>query len=147
MSHIIEIKDQAPPGYLSIELSDILNILVPEGAGLTWAILDLEATVKPETGRNVLALEQQIQESTSGIILTWDDLVSLSREFLQVINTIIVGCRDAADIAPLQSVTDLYSSSEIVVEMIDSSAWRIYARDAATMRKLRGSFRNVEDIN
>lgn len=144
MAGIIEIKDRDAQGGLTVELTHILNLLAPEGRPLSWAILDLEATGDLGGGKDMLDLEQEIEQSPTGLLMSWDELVSLARAFFQVINTVIVGCKDAASVPKLHPEENLYASSEIVLEAIDSSLWRVYARDDKVLRRLQKAFRDVE---
>jgi hypothetical protein len=86
-----------------------------------------EATGDLGAGRNILDLEQEIQRSPKGLLVSWNELVQLARAFFQVFNAVIVGCRDVTAIPELHPEGDLYQSSEIVLEVIDSSLWRVYA--------------------
>jgi hypothetical protein len=143
MAGFIEIKDKDPQGGLAVELIDILDLLAPEGCQLTWAILDLEATGDPEKGKNMLDLEQEIERSSTGLLISWDALISLARSLFQVINAVIVGCKDVASIPKLQPGEPLYVSTELVLEAIDSSLWRVYARDDKVLRRLQEAFHEV----
>lgn len=144
MAGIIEIKDKDAQGGLAVELTHILEVLVPEGCQLLWAILDLEATGDLGDGKNMLDLEQEVEQSPTGLLMSWDELVSLACAFFQVINTVIVGCKDATAVPKLHPEENLYTSNDIVLEAIDSSLWRVYARDDKVLRRLQRAFRDVK---
>ncbi len=144
MAGIIEIKDKNAKRILTVELAHILDSLEPEGHHLSWTILDLEATGDLGDGKNMLDLEQEIQQSPQGLHLSWDQLISFSRCFFQVINAVIVGGKDSTTVPILQPGGDLYQGSEIVVEAIDSSLWRIYARDEEVLQRFQRTFRDVD---
>jgi len=144
MAEMIEIKDKNATGILAVELTHILDLLSPEGHNFSWVILDLEATGNLGDGKNILDLEQEIQQSPKGLLVSWDKLISLSRCFFQVINAVIVGCKDSTSVPRLQPGEDFYKSSEIVLEAIDSSLWRIYVRDDGVLKRFQKTFRDVE---
>ena len=149
MASIIEIKDRDAQGILAVDLPDLLDLLKPEGATLTWAILDLEATGDLGSGRGILDLEQKISRSPTGLAMTWDDLRSLAQAFHQVINATVVACQNLASVPTLVrgDSDSLYNSCEIVLEAIDSSLWRVYSKRPEVIRRLQASFRDVEVIN
>jgi hypothetical protein len=63
-------------------------------------------------------------------------LVQLAQKFDQVINTVIVGCQKVSNIPSLEPNVDLDEPCEIVLELIDSSVWRIYTKDKLLSAKL-----------
>ncbi len=142
MTATIEIKadelNRHLPAGCPNELAYLLGLLAPWGQRLTWAILDLEAIGELSEGTNILDLERQVAELPTGIVLDWDALVALAADFSQVINAEIVGCSDAGSIPPLAPRIDLAASGEIVVEAIDSSLWRVTARDDQVLAWLPG---------
>ena len=142
MTATIEIKadelTQRVPAGCPNELAYLLGLLAPWGQRLTWAILELEAIGELSDGTNILDLERQIAESPTGIVLDWDALVALAGDFSQVINAVVVGCRTVGSIPRLAPEVDLAASGEIVVEAIDSSLWRVTARDEQVPARLPG---------
>ncbi len=150
MGKIMQIKDSDLGGVLTVELKHILDLLMPEGRQLSWAILDIEATGDLGEGEKILDFEKEIQQSPIGFPLSWDKLVSLSHAFFEIINTVIVGYKDPnyhPKLLPGHPVEELYKSCEIVIEMIDSSLWSIYAREEKIIQKLQLAFRDVELLN
>jgi hypothetical protein len=93
-------------------------------------------------GNNILDLEQEVSESPSGLCLNWNDLVSLARRLFQVINALLSGSSAPIGAA---AVSDLYAHSEIVLEAIDSSLWRVYARSDAIIEELKKAF-NADEV-
>lgn len=142
MTATIEIKaddlSRNLPAGCPNELAYLLGLLAPWGQCLTWAILDLEAIGHLSDGTNMLDLERQVAESPTGIVLDWDALVALADDFSQMINAVIVGCKDAGSIPQLAPEIDLAASAEIVVEAIDSSLWRVTAQDEQALARLLG---------
>ena len=149
MTATIEIKtddlSRNLPAGCPNELAYLLGLLAPWGQRLTWAILDLEATGHLSDGTNMLDLERQVAEAPTGIVLGWDALVALADDFSQVINAVIVGCKDAGSVPRLAPEGDLAASAEIVVEAIDSSLWRVTAHDERVLARLPGQRLVIEE--
>jgi hypothetical protein len=148
MSNVIEIKYQDSQGTSIIELIDLLNLIAQDKQQLVWSILDLEAIGDISTiwERGILDLEENIKELPQGLILSWQMLVLLVRKFDQVINTVIVGCQEVSKIPVLKPDIDLDTPCEIVLELIDSSVWRIYSKDERLLQHLQHEFSNVRQV-
>ncbi len=73
-------------------------------------------------------------------------LILLVEKFDQVINTTIVGCQEIAKIPSLKPDSNLDTSCEIVLELIDSSVWRIYTKDQKLLQHLQQKFTNLREI-
>lgn len=139
MSNVIEIKYQNSQNTSTVELIDLLNLIESnKQQQLIWSILDLEAIGDISTiwQRGILDLEANIKYLPQGLILSWQMLVQLAQKFDQVINTVIVGCQKVSKIPSLEPNVDLDEPCEIVLELIDSSVWRIYTKDKLLSAKL-----------
>ncbi|MDP9371533.1 MAG: hypothetical protein M3Q65_03565 [Chloroflexota bacterium] len=144
MAGIIEIWDRRPdsPHLLALDLLDLLPLVAPEGRQLVWAILELE-------GEGVLPNDryrQETEDSPTGAVVSWDELIAIARAVKQVLWGVFVGCTAASVIPRLHPDTDLYSQSEIVIEAIDSTYWRVYARDDRVLQRLGAAFREVKMV-
>ncbi|MET0600774.1 MAG: hypothetical protein ABW167_02185 [Baekduia sp.] len=62
---------------------------------------------------------------------------------LQLIDGIIVGYRHDL---PSRADPDFRASAEVVIEVIDSTFWRVYARDRAITDGLQSNYDNVRLI-
>lgn len=144
MAGIIEIKDLNERGALAPNLCDLLTFLQDKVENLVWSILDLEAIGDPEKLKtDLLEIERQAQESPHGLILRWEDLVALAEALVDVWNILIAAVPEPLSIPRLEYGTEEFGHCEIAIECFDSSFWRVYARDDATIHKLEGSFRDV----
>ena len=148
MSNIIEIKHQDSQGKSAVELIDLLNLIAQDQQQLVWSILDLEAIgdLSPIWERGILDLEENIRNLPQGLILSWQMLILLVEKFDQVINIIIVGCQEITKIPSLKPNSDLDTPCEIVLELIDSSLWRIYAKDQKILQRLQQEFSRIREI-
>ena len=139
MSNVTEIKYQNSQNTSTVELIDLLNLIESnKQQQLIWSILDLEAVGDITTicERGILDLEANIKFLPQGLILSWQMLVQLAQKFDQVINTVIVGCQKVSKIPSLEPNVNLDAPCEIVLELIDSSVWRIYTKDKLIPVKL-----------
>lgn len=129
---------RAMPAGCENELAFLLERLAPWGPRFVWAILDLTATGDLGEGGDILDLERRIAESPTGLVLGWAELVGLARGFAQVSDGVFVGCRDAAAIPRLAPGLDLAAVSDLSLEAIDSSLWRVTSRDARMLASVPG---------
>lgn len=148
MFNVIELKYQDSEGRVAVELIDLLNLIAQNQQQLVWSILDLEAMgdLSPIWERGVLDLEENIRNLPQGLILSWQMLILLVEKFDQVINIIIVGCQEITKIPSLKPNSDLDTPCEIVLELIDSSLWRIHAKDQRLLQHLQQEFSNIREI-
>lgn len=140
----VEIKDSDLNGRLTVELKDLLLALPAEAKQLSWSILDLEAAGDLGPDKNMLDLERKIKESPLGLQVDWDELLRLANSFFQVINTTIVGIKPGNQSPRLVEPDEIYTESEIVIEMIDSSVWIVSAKDHKSVRNVERAFRETE---
>lgn len=114
-------------GVLLPQLIDLLQVVPEDDHQLTWAILDLEAIgdISEVWDAGVVDLETQLHHSA--VIFDWQNLVKLANSFEQVINITLVACLNATDIPSVDFEVDK-SACEFVLELVDSTVWRIYAK-------------------
>jgi hypothetical protein len=134
---IVEIWDTP-----AVKLVDLLDA-IPAIDELNWSIMEFWG-VACDDDTDLVALERQAAESDTGLTLSAAELRSFAAQLLQLIDGIVVGYRDNP---PTRSEPDLRRSSEVVIEAIDSTQWRVYARDPFVLdgvRRIYGDVRNVE---
>lgn len=144
----IEIWDRKPlhtengeSSQLTFDLRDLLAQLSPDTKALNWSILGLWAVARDDT--DVVEIEARVDASPVGLRMTGAELWDLAGRLLQVIDGIIVAFSDSP---PTRSDSDLRESCEIVIEAIDSTLWRVYARDPALSDHLRNTFTEVREV-
>lgn len=146
MSRVIEIMDKTSGGGTAIHLSDLLLLLGEEGPSLQWTILQLEAwgtDTCPVLGLDLLDLERTIENTSTGYLISWENLNAFAESVEQLIDAVILGCADANKIPELKSDTDLYTPSEVVLELIDGMIWRVYANNDLTFKRFKDTFQDV----
>ena len=128
--------------FLSILLSDILKE-ISEGDSLFWAILFLEGTPVQNQRKNLIKYMNQINESSEGLYIKWKDLFTLSDQFDQIFETIILGCKNINLLHRYKNEKQMYKSCDIVIELIDCAFWEIYAKDFNIVQKIKVKFPNL----
>jgi hypothetical protein len=129
-----------------VTLSDIL-IEIPNGKSLYWSILYLEAIGRLGVGTSMLTFENQINDSENGLIITWDDLSLLSKKFDQVIDVTIIGSKNKSFLQRYENNREMYETCDIVIEMIDSSYWKVFSKDENLIKRLLAKFKQTELLN
>jgi hypothetical protein len=143
MAGIVEIRDQKP-GYLNVDLRNLLSLFKEDGPNLVWSILDLEAVGDAEKLKtDLLEIERQIEESPDGLIVEWEDLLVLAESLVDVWNILIAASHDVPSIPRLEYGTTNFERCEIAIEIFDSTWCRVYARNDAIVRRVKANYRNV----
>lgn len=137
VDNLIEVEYQDSQCRSRVELIDILKLIEKDKQQLIWSILDLQAvgdiTTIWESG--IVDFEETIKHLPYGYILSWQMLTNLAQKFDDLIDIVIIGCYEMAQI-PSCVDADIYLSSEIVLELIDSSFWQIYTKDERLLQNL-----------
>lgn len=133
---MIYISDSPSP-----HLADLLD-LIEVAEKLRWTIMDMWA-IGRDDDFDVLALEREAASSASGLSMTYVELRAFADRLLQMIDGVVVGYREHP---PDRLDADLRSTAEIVLEAVDSSGWRIYARDHAVVDRFRRQYGDVREI-
>jgi hypothetical protein len=104
----------------------------------------LEARSDPDKFKgNLLEIEHQVRQSSQGLIFTWDELVAFANALIEVLDAVIVGCKDKKSIPRLIPGDGVFGPCEIGIEAFDSSLWRVYARDDEVLQKVQAAFHDV----
>jgi len=123
------------------KLDDLVDLVVSPD-NLRWSILEMWG-VSDQDDVDILSIEQQIVESPTGLELSAEELRHMSRQLAQFIDGIVVGYRGAP---PTRASPDLRTSSEVVIEAIDSTLWRIYTRDRDTFATSQLRYLDVRHV-
>ena len=157
VSGLIEIADSRPSlprgEELAFDLIDLLRLVAPEGPTLAWATIDLwtqlrEAAPLPN-GRRYGEFEAAIRAAPAGVRVSWDELLALAEAFQQVIDGVFVACQAGAPIPSLDAglTPQFYAACAIVLEALDSTLWRVYARDPAVLQRIRAAFHDITEVS
>ncbi len=130
--------------YLSFDLVDILDVLREIGPVHIWSILDFEMMLKPNSTFNLHKMEAVMDSSPKGYLISWNNLLLLSRSTVQVINGIFVGVKDESSIPAVSSFYEKYEQVDIGIEAFDSSYWDVYLKDERLAERFFQRFNKVE---
>jgi hypothetical protein len=130
---------------LSVTLQDVLTEC-DDAQSLKWALIWIEAI--GDLGRqSMLDFEKDVNESTNGLQLEWEELVRLSTKFEQVIELILVGSKSDANLKRFASQEEMYSACDYTIELVDSSYWLIHALDEKAIKHLKETLPGAEYVN
>jgi hypothetical protein len=129
----------------------ILAQVGPRAPDLVWTFLKLDGYGELDSE----AIEQEIYSARQGLILSWDALPDFIRRFEQFVWVVLVGCVDRSDIPRVDKddldvipkPPELYREAEIVIEQLDTSWWRVYAKDDDLLERIRHEFRDVRPVD
>ncbi|MBI5346279.1 MAG: hypothetical protein HZB76_03975 [Chlamydiae bacterium] len=128
---------------VSVELPDILKE-IQNGDLFHWSILFLEATGHLGEGRSIPIFEKQIYDSEKGLFITWNELNLLSGKFHQVIDIILIGCKDKNLLRRYDNDQEMYETCDIVIEMFDSCYWEVFSKDKDLINRLAAKFKDIK---
>jgi len=121
MTYTLEIRDRDSRGMLAVDLRGLLEVLEPKlrHAPMSWRVQKLEAIgdVTDRWPDGILAVEEQVEASTSGIVFSWQDLITLAESCEQIINLRATG-------------TNLNSKKWVTLEIVDSDFCVVSSDDA-----------------
>ena len=120
--------------FLSISLSDILS-KIDKGEEFEWKLLFLEATT--ETDLDILNLEKKINESDSGYLISWSDLVKLSNQIYQIIEILLIGSKNSKNLKRYISEDEMRVHCDFCIELIDSSYWEVGSKNKNLLNNLK----------
>lgn len=144
MVYGIQINDK-DNGVVSVSLLDILNCF--EGKDLFWSILYLYSRGDLGEGKSIPEFEDAIEQSEKGILFTWLDLKELAGKFHEVWDLVLIGCQNQSNIRRYKSDEEMFANCEVVIEMVDSSYWLVHSHDENLIKKISGSFQEVEFLS
>lgn len=155
----IRIQDLTESGVVAVELPDILKE-VQNGESFHWAILFLEAeadylgknlyykAVRDYLGEDgsIADFEEKIRTSEKGFIINWNDLNALATKFYQVLDIMLIGCKDENFLHRYENDQERYETCDIVIDMIDSGYWEVFSKDEKFIDRLAAKFKDVEPL-
>jgi hypothetical protein len=144
---------------VSVELPDILKE-IENGDSLHWSILYLEAqadyigenlyfeAVRDYLGEDgsIPEFEEKIRTSEKGFFINWRDLNALAIKFHQVIDIMLIGCKDKKALHRYDNDQERYETCNIVIDMIDSGYWEVFSKDEKFIDRLAAKFEDVKSL-
>lgn len=124
-------------------LRDIL-LEMEEEVSLHWCLLFIDGTPAKGQGEFLENYRPQVNASPNGIIVSWQELLTLSDKFFQMFETIILGCKKQETLHRYQDDQEMYNSCDVVIELVDCAFWEVYAKKPKIIRRLQSKFKEIE---
>ncbi len=128
---------------VSVKLPDILEE-IKNGHDFHWAMIELYATFLPPGTLFTEEEEKHIEESDTGLPISWERLKTFSRTIHQEIDLLIIASKNTKLLYNYYDDTKMYETCDIVVEMIDSNFWQVFSKDEELINRLAKKFKEVE---
>lgn len=139
MSKGIRISDGEE--ILNVNLPDILKEIA-FGNSYHWSILNLEGM--GDLGNiPVPVFEKEINDSSKGLIISWNDLNQLALKYRQIVDMTLIGCKDVTALKRYENDQEMYKACDIVIVMFDSSYWEVFTKDDLLMDCLANKFNEI----
>ncbi len=141
-AHGIRISDKINR-IVCVELPEILKE-IKNGDILHWSILHFNASGRLGEGKSISVFTKQINESEKGMFIEWDVLNTLSHKLFEVIDLLIIGCKDINLLKRYKNDQEMYETCDIIIEMIDSGYWEVFSKDKQLIDRLASKFKDIK---
>lgn len=121
------------PDRRRVQLDELLNSL-PENS-FCWHILELYA-VGDLVDITWCEFDKKLQTSSSGIVMTWNELLVFSQRIEYVIDGLIVAVIPGDNVSFEQCWENDYQGFEIALDAQDSTYWKLAASEKTVFDKL-----------
>lgn len=138
----IEISDSTN-NVLVVSLGDLFEKIEPWGSCCQWHLLHLWAVGTLDNNRSMLDFESEISASESGLQFSWEELKELAKRFEQVIDGVFVGDEQPRPVRRQKRDLDLYREHDFVIEVFDSSYWRVVSRRPDALKHLEMAYKDI----
>lgn len=139
----IRIAGKSDETVLSIILKDILKC-IDNPSYYQWKLLWIEGIGSYE--ESMLEFETKINESTSGIFFTYDELIKLSDAMDQIINLTLIAALESEKLIRYETDGMMYKNCKYVIELIDSCFWEFTSSDFNALEIIKQKFDGVSDV-
>lgn len=141
----IEISDSIN-NVISVTLPDILKE-IHNGNSFHWSILDLYASGNLGEGKSIVAFSDTIYKSEKGFFINWDDLNLLSVKFWEIIDIVIIGCKDENLLRKYENDKKMYEACDIFIVFFDSCFWEVFSKDEDLIERLAKRFNEIKFLD
>jgi hypothetical protein len=128
---------------ISVKLQDILEE-IQEGFLFNWSILFFDAKGHLGEGKSIIDFGKKINNSEKGLFVSWEELNLLSKKLDEIIDIIIIGCKDKTLLHRYKEDREMYETCDVVIEMFDSYFWEIFSKDIKLINILAKKFKKIE---
>ena len=124
-------------------LSDILEVIT-DGDVFYWSILFLDGAPNPDQGCFLAEYERKINNSENGVLIKWEEVITLSSKFFQMFETLILGCKDPKLLRRYKKEEEMYKACDIVIDLVDCVCWEVFSKDKELINRLASKFKEIE---
>lgn len=131
---------------LSVKLHDILMEIDRIDIRI-WKLLWIEAVSSQmitlrlnNTEMYMSELEEVVNNSKDGILISPDELLKMSTLFDDLIEIVIIGDKDEFTVQKKGNDDEIKSRCEYFIELVDSSYWEITTKDNKFVSNLKRNF-------
>jgi hypothetical protein len=128
---------------ISVDLKDILDE-IPNGELFFWSMLYFYGDGTLKNGKPIMVFEEEVNKSEKGLLLSWKELNESVKQFSDIWDISIVGCKDEEMISRYKIDKEMYETCDIVIEMIDSGYWEVFSKDINLIDKLAKKFKDIK---
>lgn len=133
-------------GIVGAELPDILEEVF-EGESFHWSILFLEGVADWGRGKALpisTEEEQEINKSKNGLLINWHDLKILAPKYFQIIDLILIGCKDERSLRRYDTDREMYETCDIMIDLFDATFSEVFSKDKSFINRLAAKFKKIE---
>lgn len=128
---------------VAVELPDILEE-IDNGPSFNWSILYIDALGEFVDRKSILYFTEEINKSKIGFYIKWDELNIVSKTLYEVIDILVIGCKDESNLHRYEEERKMYETCDIVIEMIDSNFWQVFSKDERLINRIATKFKDIK---
>ena len=144
----IEIHGDVNSKFLTVSLKDVLPCLQAPST-MQWCLLWLNGWYSEEWMMNGMPnndFEEAVNNSSNGISITMQQVQLLADISGQVINALLLGSNEAANLKRYDNDEQMYEACDYVIEVFDSSYLIVHSKDKPFITCLQNSLEGVRAI-
>jgi len=128
--------------HVSVDLKDILVEI--DGEQFNWSMLYFDGMGHLGKWGTIPDFEEMVNESENGLFISWKDLNELANLFREIIDIIIIGCKDTKQLMRYEEDEKMYRSCDIVIVKFDSCFWEVFAYDQQLIKRFSKKFNKIK---
>lgn len=130
---------------VSVNLTDILQ-KIHNGEEFYWSILFFDACGKLDGDKSIQELSDEINDSEKGLYTDWKNLNSLASRLDEIIDMLIIACKDKKLLQRYENEQVMYETCDIVIDMFDSGYWEVFSKDKQLIESFASKFKEIKFI-
>lgn len=143
----IEISDKSENNVLSFGLREILDTIKGHlSEDLIWVFYELQDSkgIIDFRGWSIMELENKVNNTEDGIVMTWDEMYSFAATVFQVVDATIYGI-DPLEYKRCDGIGIKDMNKSIIIESVDSTLWSISFKNKELIKEFSKKFQNITE--